>query len=83
MGQSKRGKLDGKIQILQWCTSDPGFRPDILDGTFKQCEDLLFTHTKQNSKRRRLVKTDPLRGLYHHYQLKTSEEFRYLQLRNY
>lgn len=36
MGQSKGGKLDGKIQILQWCTFDPGFRPDLLDGTFKQ-----------------------------------------------
>lgn len=33
MGQSKRGKLDGKIQILQWCTSDAHLDAGTLSWT--------------------------------------------------
>lgn len=76
MRQSKRGKLDGKIQILQWCTFDPGFRPDLLDGTFKHSVKT-FSSLTQNKRVKDVVilsrLIDPLRGLYHHYQLKTSD----------
>uniref|UniRef100_A0AAR2JJM9 Reverse transcriptase domain-containing protein n=1 Tax=Pygocentrus nattereri TaxID=42514 RepID=A0AAR2JJM9_PYGNA len=28
-------QLDDKIQIIQWCAFDPGFRPNLLDNRFK------------------------------------------------
>lgn len=73
-------KLDNKIEILQWCAFDPGFRPNLFDGTFKNWVSKGLTtsysliHNKQ-VKDFENWKTD--------FQFNNLDYFRYTQLRNY
>lgn len=73
-------KLDDKIQILQWCAFDPGFKPNLIDTTFKQWISkgiTAFYTLLQNGKFKDFdsCKTD--------FGLTNADFFRYLQLRNY
>lgn len=73
-------QLNDKIQIIQWCAFDPGFRPNLTDNSFKSWISkgiTTFYSLTENGKLR------DFEGLKKEYHLENSDFFRYLQVRNY
>ena len=73
-------KLDHKLQILQWCAYNPGFKPNEIDYRFKFWIRKGITTFDSLTEKGQLKDFENLRKKYC---LEKSDLYRYLQIRSY
>ncbi len=70
-------KQEDKMQITQWCASDPSFIPNTMDRSFKSWILKEITSFYSITKKQNLKCFETLKKEYH---LKESDSYRYLQI---
>lgn len=73
-------KLDHKLQILQWCAYDPGFKPNEMDHRFKSWIPKGITTYYSLTDKGQLKNFEHQREKY---RLEKSDFYRYLQISNH